>query len=91
MKSPVTLARRQAVFQRLRVACILLLFPFALASITASPAPAAQGTSVRVESFTLRPDGQVRIENARGSTNVSVWDSQTVRVVAEKKTPAGGE
>jgi len=89
MKASVYSARRKATLNRLRAYGIILLIPITLASVTAHPASSAQGTSVRVESFTLRPDGQVRIENARGTTNVMTWESQTVRVVAEKKSPPG--
>src|SRR6185503_16968362 len=49
----------------------------------------AQGSSVRVETFNLNPGGQVRIENLRGATRIEVWDMDSVRVVAEKKSPAG--
>ena len=49
----------------------------------------AQGSSVRVETFNLNPGGQVRIENLRGATRLEVWDMDSVRVVAEKKSPAG--
>ena len=49
----------------------------------------AQGSSVRVETFNLNPGGQVRIENLRGATRIEAWDMDSVRVVAEKKSPAG--
>ena len=49
----------------------------------------AQGSAVRTETFSVNPGGQVRIENVRGATRVEVWEDQTVRVVAEKRTPAG--
>ncbi len=49
----------------------------------------AQGSSVRVETFNLNSGGQVRIENLRGATRIEVWDMDSVRVVAEKKSPAG--
>jgi VWFA-related protein len=48
----------------------------------------AQGSSVRVESFPLRPEGEVRVENSRGATRIEAWNNNSVRVVAEK-TPAG--
>jgi VWFA-related protein len=89
MKASVSSARRKTILHSLRAYGIILILPILLASVTAQPATSSQGTSVRVESFTLRPDGQVRIENARGSTNVMTWESQTVRVVAEKKSPPG--
>lgn len=53
------------------------------------PSLKAQGSSVRVETFNLNSGGQVRIENLRGATRVEVWDVDSVRVVAEKKSPAG--
>ena len=49
----------------------------------------AQSNSVRIETFDLSPGGRVRIENLRGATRVEVWDIPSVRVVAEKKAPAG--
>lgn len=48
----------------------------------------AQGTAVRVETFALKPDGEVVVENPRGATRIESWDAQSVRVVAEKKAPA---
>jgi VWFA-related protein len=53
------------------------------------PSLEAQGTSVRVETFNLNPGGQVRIENLRGATRIEVWEMDSVRVVAEKRSPAG--
>lgn len=53
------------------------------------PSLEAQGSSVRVETFNLNPGGQVRIENLRGATRIEAWDMDSVRVVAEKKSPAG--
>ncbi|HJQ25884.1 MAG TPA: VWA domain-containing protein [Blastocatellia bacterium] len=44
---------------------------------------------MRIESFDLNGDGQVRIENMRGAVRIDVWEVPTVRVVAEKRTPAG--
>ncbi|MFP5263276.1 MAG: VWA domain-containing protein [Blastocatellia bacterium] len=49
----------------------------------------AQGAATRTETFELNSGGQVRVENARGATHVEAWEDQTVRVVAEKRTPAG--
>jgi VWFA-related protein len=63
------------------------MFTFLIA-FTAT-APRAQGTAVRAETFSLRPGGEVVVENARGATRVETWDSQTVRVLVEK-TSAGG-
>jgi VWFA-related protein len=53
-----------------------------------NPALLAQGSSSRIETFDLNPGGQVRVENLRGATRIEVWDADTVRVFAEKKTPA---
>ena len=49
----------------------------------------AQESAVRVETFSLKHNGEVSIENARGATRVESWDYQTVRVVAEKKGNSG--
>jgi VWFA-related protein len=62
---------------------------FAIAFLVSTNTLQAQGTSTRVESFSLQPGGEVRVENSRGSTRVDACDGQTVRVTAEKKTPAG--
>jgi VWFA-related protein len=48
------------------------------------PAESMAQSSIRVESFALKPGGQVRIENARGGINVEVWEGQQVRITAEK-------
>jgi len=62
---------------------------FAILFITPAATLRAQGSAVRVETFSLRLNGEVVVENARGATRVEAWDYQTVRVVAEKKGPAG--
>ena len=62
----------------------LALF-FAVTFLISTDALNAQGSSTRVESFALQPGGEVRVENARGSTRVEAWEGQTVRVTAEKK------
>ncbi len=49
----------------------------------------AQGSAVRVETFSLKLNGEVVVENPRGSTRVESWDYQTVRIVAEKKDASG--
>ena len=49
----------------------------------------AQSSPMRVETFSLKPNGEVTVENPRGATRVETWDSRTVRVVAEKKSPSG--
>jgi VWFA-related protein len=69
-----------------RVRSLLL---FALAFVTVAATLRAQGSAVRVETFSLRLNGEVVVENPRGATRVESWDFQTVRVVAEKKDPAG--
>src|SRR5689334_6614510 len=53
------------------------------------PAALAQGSATRIESFDLNPGGLVRIENMRGAVRIDVWEMPTVRVVAEKRAPAG--
>ena len=70
-----------------RRACSILLF--ALVFVTAAATLCAQGSAVRVETFSLKLNGEVVVENPRGATRVESWDYQTVRVVAEKKSPAG--
>src|SRR4030095_5628690 len=59
---------------------------FALLIITTSATARAQGSATRVETFSLKLSGEVVVENSRGATRVEGWDSQTVRVVAEKKS-----
>jgi VWFA-related protein len=84
MKSSAPKLRRDLSY---RVA--LPLF-FAIAFLVSTSTLQAQGSSTRVESFSLQPGGEVRVENSRGSTRVDACDGQTVRVTAEKKTPTGG-
>lgn len=69
---------------------VALPLSFAIAFLVSTSTLQAQGSSTRVESFSLQPGGEVRVENSRGSTRVDAWDGQTVRVTAEKKTPTGG-
>jgi len=57
--------------------------------VTAVATLRAQGSAVRVETFSLKLNGEVVVENPRGATRVESWNYQTVRVVAEKKGPAG--
>jgi VWFA-related protein len=59
---------------------------FALLIITTSATARAQGSATRVETFSLKLSGEVVVENSCGATRVEGWDSQTVRVVAEKKS-----
>lgn len=66
---------------------VLLLFTFVF--VNAAVTLYAQGSSVRVETFSLKPDGGVFVENSRGATRVESWDYQTVRITAEKKDTAG--
>ena len=69
-----------------RRAWSLLLFPVVLGIAAASLH--AEGSAVRVETFSLKLNGEVVVENPRGTTRVESWDYQTVRVVAEKTGPA---
>jgi len=89
MRSAALILRREkheSRFLFLRVALsLLILSTFFIATTTLH----AQGGAVRVETFNLISGGQVRVENLRGATRIEVWDFDSVRVVAEKKTPAG--
>ena len=64
---------------------VALAIGFAVAFLISTNTLGAQTSSTRVESFSLQPGGEVRVDNARGSTRVDVWEGQTVRVSAEKK------
>jgi VWFA-related protein len=66
---------------------VALFLPFLMSSLLVPDALAAQGSSVRVETFAFKPNGTVRIDNSLGTTRVDVWEQTTVRVVAEKKSP----
>lgn len=79
MKTSAPTLRRD---QTQRVAPALL---FAIAFLVSTNTIGAQGSSTRVESFSLPPGGEVRVENPRGSTRVDAWAGPTVRVTAEKK------
>lgn len=68
---------------------VRLLVFFAFVFLTAAATLRAQGSAVRVETFSLTTGGEVVVENPRGATRVESWDLQTVRIVAEKKGPAG--
>lgn len=72
----------------IRLVCLTSLFVFAIAVPVATLR--AQGSAIRVETFLLKPNGKVIVENSRGSINVESWQDQTVRIVAEKKTSTGG-
>ena len=67
--------------------CIALIITFAILALNLTPVANAQGAATRVETFSLAPDGQVRVENLRGATSIEVWNEDSVRVVAERKTP----
>lgn len=64
-------------------------FMSGLLFLVAAATSGAQGTAIRVENFSLKPDGAVVVENPRGATRIESWDDQTVRVVAEKKALPG--
>jgi VWFA-related protein len=85
--APVTRTshRRESFQMRTAFFSSLLLLTFIINTSTLR----AQGTAVRAETFALNSGGQVRVENARGATRIEAWEDQTVRVVAEKRTPAG--
>ena len=70
-----------------RAASIALLIAFAVLASNLTPIVSAQMSATRVETFTLAPDGQVNIQNLRGATSIEVWNEESVRVVAERKTP----
>ncbi len=72
-----------------KVGRVLLTILFIVSTTFAPKASIAQGSSVRAETFPLGANGQVHISNSRGATRVQSWDNNSVRVVAEKKTPAG--
>lgn len=57
--------------------------------LTTSVTIRSQNGSMRVETFSLKPNGEVAVENPRGATRVETWDAKTVRVIAEKKGPDG--
>ena len=69
-----------------RVFSFLLL---SLVVVVASATLLAQESAVRVETFSLKLDGEVVVENPRGATRIETWDYQTVRVIAEKKGATG--
>src|SRR6185312_5239593 len=69
--------------------CVRSFFLCAFIVLTLSVSIRAQSTSMRVETFSLKPNGEVTVENPRGATRVETWDFKTVRVVAEKKSPTG--
>lgn len=81
--------RCEKLDNRIRLRRVVLSLLFISILFINMPSLKAQGSSVRIETFNLNPGGQVRIENLRGSTRIDVWDMDSVRVVAEKKSPAG--
>jgi VWFA-related protein len=84
--APITRRDRSRVSSRFRTPLFFALL--AAACLINSSTLQAQGTAVRTETFSLDFGGQVRIENSRGATRVEVWEDQTVRIVAEKRTPS---
>jgi Ca-activated chloride channel family protein len=72
---------RRRLFRAASAMLFIIAFPAAALTLR------AQNGALRIESFTLQPGGEVQIDNSRGSTRIEAWDSTTVRVVAEKKTP----
>lgn len=70
-----------------RIASIALIIAFAVLALNLTPIINAQVSATRVETFRLAPDGQVNIQNLRGATSIEVWNEESVRVVAERKTP----
>ncbi len=84
MKTSAPMLRQNIMKNLGRWFSLSLSLIFAFTALIPAVTLQAQGSSLRVESFPLRPNGEVRIENARGSTTVEVWDSRTVRIVAEK-------
>lgn len=89
MKALAPKACREVYENSLSLICVALVSLLAFTFFIATPIARARGAAMRVESFDLRSDGQVQIENARGATRIEVWDNQTVRVMAEKKSPPG--
>jgi len=75
-----TLAPKRRSLHRVYSLSILLLLLCSTSLIAT-----AQGSAVRVETFLLRPGGEIAVENPRGETRVESWNTQTVRVVAEKR------
>jgi VWFA-related protein len=78
-------AQRHCLFVARLLSTILLVLTYLLTA----PSLQAQGTIVRTETFALKPNGNVRIDNPRGAIRVQVWDEAAVRVIAEKKAPPG--
>ncbi|HEU4388750.1 MAG TPA: VWA domain-containing protein, partial [Blastocatellia bacterium] len=88
MKALAPFSLMPAPLSRWRKAmCVSAVSVFVLSLIGAVPNSRAQGSNIRMETFQFKPNGQVRIENKRGSTRVEVWDDWSVQIVAEKKTP----
>ena len=89
MHTSAPIARLNNQATTFRVRCALLLSLLVIAYTINTPTLQAQGAATRTETFSFNPGGQVRVENSRGATRVEVWEDQSVRVVAEKRTPAG--
>ena len=89
MHTLAPIARRDNHGRVFQIRCALLLSILIFACIINTSTLRAQGAATRTETFALDFGGQVRIENARGSTRIETGEDQTVRVVAEKRTPVG--
>jgi VWFA-related protein len=89
MHTLAPIARRDNRGKKFQVRCALLLSLLVIACIINTSTLQAQATATRTETFDLNFGGQVRVENARGSTRVETTEDQTVRVVAEKRTAGG--
>lgn len=89
MKALTPTARRAATGRLTLITRVAFVFVFALTPSLGATSLRAQGPAVRMETFRLRPNGRVQIENLRGSTRVETWEDQTVRIVAEKASPPG--
>ncbi|HEX8088727.1 MAG TPA: VWA domain-containing protein [Blastocatellia bacterium] len=89
MHNSAPIARRDGKGRTPRFRCAFSISLLAVVCIITTSTLRAQGAATRTETFEFNSGGQVRVENARGATHVEVWEDQTVRVVAEKRTPAG--
>jgi VWFA-related protein len=89
MHTLAPIARRNNQGRIFQIRCALLLSLLVIAYVINTSTLRAQGAATRTETFSFNPGGQVHVENARGATRVEVWEDQTVRVVAEKRTPSG--
>jgi VWFA-related protein len=74
--------RRRRIIRMVALTCLTVFVIY-------HPNVRAQASATRIESFDLNAGGQVRVENMRGAIRIDVWEMPTVRVVAEKRAPAG--